>query len=115
MKGPDAFAFLERICANKIPQRDGGIVLGHLLNDNGFIESEITLRGSRPIIFYVLSAAVAQLYDMDQLNWRMKPGEKAHRRRCHRRFWRARARRPKARNVLSACTSADLSNSAFAG
>ena len=41
--GPDAYAFLDRICANKIPAKDGGIILGHLLNDNGFIESEITV------------------------------------------------------------------------
>ncbi len=41
--GPDAHAFLDRICANKIPTKDGGIILGHLLNENGFIESEMTV------------------------------------------------------------------------
>ena len=41
--GPDAHAFLERICANRIPAKDGGIILGHLLNENGFIESELTV------------------------------------------------------------------------
>ena len=39
VQGPDAHAFLERICANSIAQRDGGIVLGHLLTPAGFIES----------------------------------------------------------------------------
>ncbi len=68
--GPDAHTFLERICANKIPTKDGGIILGHLLNENGFIESEITVTRLGLEHFYVLSAAVAQLHDFDQLNWR---------------------------------------------
>ncbi len=75
MKGPDAYAFLERICANKIPTKDGGIILGHLLNDNGFIESEITVTRLGADHFYVLSAAVAQLHDFDQLTWRKRDDE----------------------------------------
>jgi dimethylglycine dehydrogenase len=70
VKGPDAHAFLDRICANKIPVKDGGIILGHLLNENGFIESEITVTRLAADHFYVLSAAVAQLHDLDQLSWR---------------------------------------------
>jgi dimethylglycine dehydrogenase len=72
VKGPDAYAFLERICANKIPTKDGGIILGHLLNENGFIESEITVTRLATDHFYVLSAAVAQLHDMNQMAWRTK-------------------------------------------
>ena len=75
VKGPDAYAFLERICANKIPTKDGGIILGHLLNENGFIESEITVTRLAADHFYVLSAAVAQLHDLDQLTWRKRDDE----------------------------------------
>ena len=75
MKGKDAFDFLERICANRSPAKDGGIILGHLLNDNGFIESEITVTRLAPNHFYVLSAAAAQEYDFDQLTWRKRPNE----------------------------------------
>ncbi len=74
--GPDADTFLDRICANKIPAKDGGIILGHLLNENGFIESELTVTRLSPEKFYVLSAAAAQLYDKDQLEWRKEPGER---------------------------------------
>ncbi len=70
VKGPDAHVFLNRICANKIPLKDGGIVLTHLLNENGFIESELTVTRLAADHFYVLSAAVAQEYDFDQLSWR---------------------------------------------
>src|SRR6202041_3503684 len=76
VEGPDAFAFLQRICANKVPARDGRIMLGHLLNGNGVIESELTITRLAEDRFYVLSAAAAQLYDMDQLTWRIDPGER---------------------------------------
>ncbi len=75
VKGKDAHAFLNRICANKLPGKDGGIILTHLLNENGFIESELTITRLVADHFYVLSAAAAQLYDMDQLSWRKKAGE----------------------------------------
>jgi dimethylglycine dehydrogenase len=75
VKGKDAFAFLNRICANKLPEKEGGIVLTHLLNENGFIESELTITQLAADHFYVLSAAAAQLYDMDQLSWRKKDSE----------------------------------------
>ncbi len=75
VQGKDAYAFLNRVCANRIPVQDGGIVLTHLLNENGFIESELTVTRLAPDHFYVLSAAAAQLYDMDQLTWRKRESE----------------------------------------
>ncbi len=111
--GKDAYAFLERTCANKIPAKDGGIILGHLLNENGFIESEITVTRLAADRFYVLSAAVAQLYDMDQFHWRMKDGERVEITDVTDAFGVLVLAGPKARDVLSACTKADLSNTAF--
>ena len=70
VKGKDAHTFLDRICANRLPAKDGGIVLAHLLNENGYIESELTVTRLTADHFYVLSAAVAQEYDLDQLTWR---------------------------------------------
>ena len=75
LKGPDAYAFLERICANKVPTKIGGIMLGHLLTEDGFIETELTVTRLDDEHFYVLSAAVAQLHDLDQLNWRRRGEE----------------------------------------
>ena len=43
LRGPDAHAFLERVFANSMAQRDGGIVLAHLLTTAWFIEREITV------------------------------------------------------------------------
>ncbi|HWA43283.1 MAG TPA: FAD-dependent oxidoreductase [Hypericibacter adhaerens] len=113
VKGPDAYAFLERICANRIPAKDGGIMLGHLLNENGFIESEITVTRLAADHFYVLSAAAAQLYDMDQLCWRLKQGERVTIADVTDDFGVLVLAGPKARDVLAACTKADLTNASF--
>jgi dimethylglycine dehydrogenase len=113
LRGPDAHAFLDRICANRIPARDGGIVLTHLLNENGFIESEITVTRIGPEHFYVLSAATAQLYDFDQLVWRKRDGERVEVVDVTDAYGTLVLAGPRARDVLSACTNTDLSNAAF--
>ncbi len=107
VKGRDAHAFLERICANKIPAKDGSIILGHLLNANGFIESEITITRLSAEHFYVLSAAVAQLHDFDQLNWR-KSGEDVTIADITDDFGVLVLAGPKARDVLSQIRAGDL-------
>ena len=111
--GPDAYGFLERICANKIPAKDGGIILGHLLNENGFIESEITVTRLGPEHFYVLSAAVAQLHDKDQLEWRRLATEIVTITDVTDDFGVLVLAGPLAREVLSKCTATDLSNTSF--
>ncbi len=111
--GKDAHAFLERICANKIPAKDGGIILGHLLNANGFIESEITVTRLDEEHFYVLSAAVAQLHDFDQLHWRKQADEQVTITDITDDFGVLVLAGPRARDVLGPCTETDLSNAAF--
>jgi dimethylglycine dehydrogenase len=113
VKGKDAFAFLNRICANRIPEKQGGIVLTHLLNDNGFIESELTVTRLNEEHFYVLSAAVAQDHDFDQLTWRKSANEAVIITDVTDDFGVLVLAGPRARDVLSHCTDADLSNEAF--
>jgi dimethylglycine dehydrogenase len=113
VKGPGAFAFLDRVCANRIPTRDGGIVLGHLLNANGFIESEITVTRLGPEHFYVLAAAAAQLHDFDQLVWRRRPDEMVEITDVTDAYGTLVLAGPRSRDVLAACTEIDLSSAAF--
>ena len=113
ISGPDAYAFLDRICANKIPAKTSGIILGHLLNHNGFIESEITVTRLGDDKFYVLSAAAAQLYDLDQLRWRIKPSERVEVKDVTDDLGVLVLAGPRARDVLAQCTRADLGNAAF--
>ncbi len=113
VKGADAFAFLDRICSNKIPARDGAIMLGHLLNDNGFIESELTVTRLAEDHFYVLSAAVAQQHDFDQLTWRKRDDENVTFTDVTDDYGVLVLAGPRARDVLTACTDIDLSNAGF--
>ena len=113
VKGSGAHAFLERICANKIPTKDGGLILGHLLNPNGFIESEMTVTRLSANNYYLLSAAAAQLHDFDQLSWRRLPEEDIAITDVTDAFGTLVLAGPKSREVLAAVTDIDLSNAGF--
>jgi len=94
VSGPDAESFLNRICANRMPQRTGGIVLAHILSDRGRIRAEMTITRLADDRFYLLSAAAAELRDSDHLQQGRLDG-------------------PRARKVLSPLTDARLDNEAF--
>jgi dimethylglycine dehydrogenase len=111
--GASAGGFLERICANRIPAADGRIVLGHLLNANGYIESEMTITRLATDRYYLLSAASAQLYDMDQLRWRLQAGESVAITDVTDSLGVLVLAGPKARDVLASCTDARLDNASF--
>ncbi len=111
--GRHAFSFLNRVCANKIPEKDGGITLTHLLNDNGFIESEITITRLGADHFYVLSAAVAQEHDYDQLTWRKRDDEIVTITDVTDDYGVLVLAGPKSRDVLTACCDLDLTAPAF--
>ena len=48
ISGPDAEAFLNRVCANRIPRKVGGIALVHMLSAQGRILGEMTVTPPRP-------------------------------------------------------------------
>ena len=75
IEGPDAETFLNRLCANRIPKKTGGISLVHLLTDLGGIECEGTVARLSENQFYFLSAAVAEIHDEDWLVQQCLPGE----------------------------------------
>jgi dimethylglycine dehydrogenase len=109
VRGPDAFVFLNRITANRLPAKDGGITLTHLLNENGFIESEMTITRLAQDHFYALSAAAAQDYDFDQLSWRLRAGENVTVTDVTDDYAVLVLAGPRSRDVLAQCTKADLS------
>ncbi|MGE0214056.1 MAG: FAD-dependent oxidoreductase, partial [Parvibaculaceae bacterium] len=111
--GKDAQGFLERLCANRIPRKDGGIVLGHFLTEGGRIESEMTVTRLEEARFYIATAAVAQHHDMDKLANNIRGGEDVTIRDVTEDFGCLVLAGPKARDVLSKCTDADLSSAAF--
>lgn len=113
VRGRDAGALLDRLVANAVPRRDGGIVLAHALTESGMIESEMTITRLAPDHYYVLSAATAQLHDLDILANAVAPGEDVVIEDITEAFGCLVLAGPLARVVLGAVTKADPSNEAF--
>ena len=74
--GTDAEAFLNRVCANRVPRKVGGIALVHMLSPQGRILGEMTVTRLAEDRFYALSAAAAELRDRDWLSQSLLAGER---------------------------------------
>ncbi|MEE8187663.1 MAG: FAD-dependent oxidoreductase [Kiloniellales bacterium] len=113
VQGPDAEAVLQRICANDVAVPPGKIVYTQWLNSRGGIEADLTVTRLAEDRYYVVTGAAVGVHDLDWLT-RNIPGD-------------ARVAvtdvtsghavigvmGPKARELLSRATDADLSNQAF--
>ncbi len=111
VSGPGAEAFLDRLCANRLP-RPGRIALSQLLNARGTIECDVTVTRLAPDRFFVLSAAVAELHDLDWL-LRHAPETGVTIENVTNRWGVLILVGPRAREVLARVTDADLSSAAF--
>jgi dimethylglycine dehydrogenase len=113
ISGAGAEAFLNRVCANRVPRKAGGIALVHLLSPQGRIQGEMTLTRLADDRFYALSAAAAELRDLDSLRQSVRPGESVHIDNVTEARGVLVVSGPRARDTLSRLTDADLSNAAF--
>ena len=111
--GDDAAKVLDRITANKLPAKTGGIVLTHFLNEGGRILGEATITKIDDNWFYVLSGATAQYTDYHHIRNAVAEGEKVDVFDKTEDYGTLVLAGPKARDVLSAVTDADVSNAAF--
>jgi dimethylglycine dehydrogenase len=111
--GPDAEAFLNRVCANRMPRRVGGIVLAHYLSEAGRIGGESTITRLADDRFFVLSGAAAEDRDLDLLRQSARPGERVKIANVTESWGTLVLAGPKSRDVLGALTKADLFSAAF--
>ena len=111
--GPGAEAMLNRLCANRMAKRQGGIALTHMLTDDGMIESEMTITRLEADHYYVLSGAVAELHDLDMLTQGRRHGEDVNITNVSDEYGMLVLTGPRARDVLARLTDADLGNQAF--
>ena len=110
--GRDAATLLDRLCANRLPKR-GRIALTHVLSQRGRIDGEMTVTRLDDETFYVLSAAGAELRDLDHLQQGVRPGERVRIENVTDRRGVLVLAGPHAREVLGRVTDAPLDNSAF--
>ncbi len=110
--GPGAEAFLDRLCANRLP-RLGRIALSQLLTPRGTIECDVTVTRLAPERFLVLSAAVAERHDLDWLSRHAPPDASVAIEDVTPRWGVLILAGPRARDLLARVTGDDLSNAAF--
>ena len=110
--GSDAETMLDRLCANRLPKR-GRIALTHLLSEGGRIGAEATVTRFDDEAFYVLSAAGAELRDLDHLQQGVLPGEQVRIDNVTDRRGVLVLAGPHARAVLARVTNTSLESSDF--
>ncbi len=111
--GADAEDFLNRITANRIAKRQGGITLTHLLGDNGMIHSEATISCLAEGHYYVLSGAFAQHRDLDHLRLPIRTDEDVEIEDITDDWGVLVVAGPKSRETLAKITAVDMTNDNF--
>ena len=112
LSGPDAEACLDKLVANRLPQKIGGIGLTHMLNEAGRIELETTVVKLDEQRYYLVCAAFFEQRLLDHIA--RHKGKADITTRCLSEQWCALAiNGPKARHVLGAVTDANLNNDSF--
>lgn len=113
VEGAGAAAWLDRILANRIPKKRGGIRLSHLLTARGTVKAEFTVVRLDWEKFYLVGSPRAEALNFDVLS-RLLPDDGSVRLR------NATLERgclavvgPNARAILRAIASVDLSNERF--
>jgi len=113
ISGKNSETFLERLCANRIPKKDGSIILTHMLNSKGRIQSELTITRFPNNIFYVLSSTASEIRDLDWFNRHLSKGETVNIKNVTKDYGVLVLAGPKSRKVLSQLTSQNLNNNDF--
>ena len=113
VSGPDAESFLNRVFANRMPKKTGGIKLAHRLGVNGRIQSEVTITRITEDLFYILSGSSWEVKDFDALSQAVRDGERVTVENVTDRWGNLIVAGPRARDLLSKITEADLGNDHF--
>ncbi len=111
--GPGAEAFLDRLCANRMPRREGGIVLAHALTDGGRYATEFTITRLAPDRYFVLSGAVAHQRDLDLFRFARLADEAVEIADVSEDWTTLILAGPRSRDVLASLTETDLTSPAF--
>ncbi len=112
VSGPDAYVLLDRLTANRMPQKVGSITLTHMLNRRGRIELETTIVRMAEDRFYLVCAAFFEQRLLDHLA-QQRVDEDVQITALSADWSALSLNGPRSRDVLSRCTDADLTNAGF--
>jgi len=113
VSGPGAEAFLDRLVANRLPQKIGRVNLCHALNTRGGVHSESTIMREGRDSFYLVSAGAWQRLDHDWIRKHMPDDDSVRFDNLTNALGVLVVAGPKARALLQRVSEADFSNAAF--
>lgn len=111
--GADAATLLDRIAANRLPDKQGGIRLVHMLTDLGGIETEMTITRLGDERFYLNSGITMEQHDLDWLRFHVEDGEDVTVTDVTEERGLLAVTGPRSRQLLTRLTDADLTNESF--
>jgi dimethylglycine dehydrogenase len=112
LKGPGASKHLDYLSCSKLPSQ-GRVSLAYALTPTGKLWSEFTVTRLGEDHFYIISAAIAATHDMDLLRQGLDANSPITVTDVSAEFGTLIVAGPRARDVLSQVTKADLSNAGF--
>ncbi len=114
ISGPEAEAFLNRVCANRMPRKIGGTCLTLLLNEQGTIEGEATVARLGDERFWFVTGGPSERRVWDWIAIHQRGSEIVMLRNLSDDWGILTIAGPNSRAVLSQLTDAALTNEAFA-
>ncbi|MEO1111522.1 MAG: FAD-dependent oxidoreductase [Pseudomonadota bacterium] len=113
LKGPDAERALSWIAANRVDKPVGSIIYTQMLNDRGGIECDLTCVRTAIDEYYIVTGTGFATHDFDWIRRNIPDGLNAQLVDVTSSNSVLSLFGPKARDILSACTRADVSHDAF--
>ncbi len=110
LKGPDAEAALQWIAANRMDRPVGSVIYTQMLNDRGGIECDLTCVRLAADEYYIVTGTGFATHDFDWIARNIPEGMNAQLVDVTSANAVLSLFGPRARNILAACTRADVSN-----
>ncbi len=114
LKGRDALAALDLICANDVRKPVGSLTYTQLLDDRGGIQADLTVGRVADDEFYIVTGTGFATHDFDWIRRNIPAGAHAELLDVTSAWSVLSLMGPNARAVLQSVTTADVSDSAFA-
>ena len=111
--GPDAAKVLSRVYANRLPGRDGRIILAHSLGPSGRVRGEVTITRMSPTGYALVGGASWETREYDQIHQAVAPDEEVTIHNMTQNYGVLVVAGPQAQAVLSSLTETPLDSAHF--
>jgi dimethylglycine dehydrogenase len=113
VSGPGADAFLDRLCANRLPREPGRMALTQMCTPRGGIECDLTVTRTGEDAFYLVSAAATETHDLAWIERHLPDDGSVRLENLTGRLGVLTLAGPRSRELLQALTRNDVSREAF--